>query len=172
MMPYSIHSIMNPILVYAMGLGYMFNFYRNKPVVKKGGTVILLHPMENKFDAVHHPSYIDLWERMAENNDPVYIDQTYADQFARNERYIDLYRFHNAFHGFHAISMSNWGAHGRDWAGQVIAVNPMSQEVPRRLGWDTAPSLIDAIAMARDRLGPAASVSICHSPPIAMWEVV
>jgi len=172
MMPYSIHSIMNPILVYAMGLGYMFNFYRNKPVVKKGGTVIFLHPMEDKFDPVHHPSYIDLWEKMAENNDPVHIDQTYADQFAQNERYIELYRFHNAFHGFHAISMSNWGAHGRDWAGQVIAVNPMSREVPGRLGWDTAPTLMDAIAMARDRLGPAATVSICHSPPIAMWEVV
>jgi hypothetical protein len=172
MMPYSIHSIMNPILVYAMGLGYMFNFYKNQPVVKKGGTVIFLHPMEHKFDPVHHPSYIGLWEKMAENNDPVHIDRTYADEFAKDERYIELYRFHNAFHGFHSISMSNWGAHGRDWAGQVIAVNPYSQEVPRRLGWDTAPTLMDAIAMARDRLGQNASVSVCHSPPIAMWEVV
>ena len=36
---------------------------------------------------------------------------------------------------------------------------------------ETAPTLMDAIAKARDRLGRNASVSVCHSPPIAMWEV-
>lgn len=172
MMPYSINSIMNPILVYAMGLGYMFNFYKGKPVVRKGGTIIFLHPMEHKFDRVHHPSYVGLWEKMNENNDPVHIDRTWADAFAKDERYIELYRFHNAYHGFHPISMSNWGAHGREWVGQVIAVNPSSAEVPRRLGWETARTLDDAIAMARDRLGRDASISVCHAPPIAMWEVV
>jgi hypothetical protein len=172
MMPYSIHSIMNPILLYAMGLGYMFNFYKNQPVLKKGGTVIFLHPMEHKFDPVHHPSYIDLWEKIDGEFDPVLLDKTYADEFAKNERYIELYRFHNAFHGFHSVSMTNWGSHGWDWTGQVIAVAPHSSEVPRRLGWETAPNLMDAIAMARDRLGQSATVSVCHSPPIAMWEVL
>lgn len=172
MMPYSIHSIMNPILIYSMGLGYMFNFYKNQPVVRKGGTIIFLHPMENRFDEVHHPSYVGLWEKMVECNDPVFLDKRYADEFAKNEKYIRLYRFHNAYHGFHPISMTNWGAHGRDWVGEVIAVNPVSMEVPRRLGWETARTLMDAIDKARDRLGRNASVSICHSPPIAMWEVV
>src|SRR5437016_14550225 len=35
--PYNVNSAMNPILVVCMGLGYLFNFYRNKPVLRKGG---------------------------------------------------------------------------------------------------------------------------------------
>ena len=52
-MPYSVHSVMNPILVFAMGLGYMFNFYRGQPLVKRQLSYFV-HPLENKFDAVHH----------------------------------------------------------------------------------------------------------------------
>src|SRR3989442_3709588 len=33
--PYNINSPMNPILVVCIGLGYLFNFYRNKPVLRK-----------------------------------------------------------------------------------------------------------------------------------------
>jgi len=32
--PYNVNSIMNPILVHCLGLGYLFNLYRNKPVVR------------------------------------------------------------------------------------------------------------------------------------------
>src|SRR3954467_6624018 len=35
--PYNVHSIMNPILVMCLGLGYFFNLYRNKPLVREGG---------------------------------------------------------------------------------------------------------------------------------------
>ena len=33
--PYSINSILNPILVQVMGLGYFHHFYRGKPVVRR-----------------------------------------------------------------------------------------------------------------------------------------
>ena len=42
--PYNVHSIMNPILVMCTGLGYFFNLYRNKPLVREGGVVIMTHP--------------------------------------------------------------------------------------------------------------------------------
>ncbi len=42
--PYNVHSIMNPILVMCTGLGYFFNLYRGKPLVREGGVVILTHP--------------------------------------------------------------------------------------------------------------------------------
>src|SRR5215212_1970303 len=35
--PYNVYSILNPLLVQVMALGYHFNFYRNKPLLKKGG---------------------------------------------------------------------------------------------------------------------------------------
>ena len=169
-MPYSVHSIMNPILVYSMGLGYMFNFYRNQPVVKKGGTIIFIHPLENKFNAQHHPSYMELYERIAESRDPKVVD-SWSDDFAHNPKYIEAYRHNNAYHGFHAISMWNWGCHGMDHVGQIISVNPSSPEAAARLGWQTAPSVEAAIALGREKHGPSATVSVIHSPPISMWDV-
>ena len=44
--PYNVNSTMNPILAACMGLGYYFNRYRGQPVVRKGGAVILYHPVE------------------------------------------------------------------------------------------------------------------------------
>ena len=35
--PYNVNSIMNPILVACLGLGYFFNMYRGKPLVREGG---------------------------------------------------------------------------------------------------------------------------------------
>ncbi len=42
--PYNVNSILNPLLVQVMGLGYLFNLNRGVPLVKKGGVVILCHP--------------------------------------------------------------------------------------------------------------------------------
>src|SRR5215467_7982644 len=36
--PYNVNSVMNPVLVQCTGLGYLFNMFRNKPLVKPGGT--------------------------------------------------------------------------------------------------------------------------------------
>ena len=35
--PYNVHSFLNPLLVQVMAQGYLFNCYRNAPLVKKGG---------------------------------------------------------------------------------------------------------------------------------------
>src|SRR5260370_555644 len=42
--PYNVNATLNPVMVVCMGLGYLFNFYRNKPVVRKRGVIILTHP--------------------------------------------------------------------------------------------------------------------------------
>ena len=69
--PYNPDGIMNPILVMCMGLGYLFNMYRNKPLVREGGVVIMTHPTYREFHPVHHPSYIDFFEQvLADTTDP------------------------------------------------------------------------------------------------------
>lgn len=170
-MPYSVHSVMNPILVYSMGLGYMFNFYKGQPIVKQGGTAIFTHPLEWNFDAVHHPSYIELFDKLQETHDPYEVDRRWSDYLAHKEEYIQAYRFRNAYHGFHPISMWNWGAHGMQHCGQVIIVNPTSKAAAARLGWEIAPTVEAAIEMGRGKQGRTASISVVHSPPISMWEV-
>ena len=73
--PYNVNSIMNPILVMCIGLGYFFNLYRGKPLVREGGVLIMTHPTPWDFHPVHHPSYIDFFEQvLAETTDPVEIE--------------------------------------------------------------------------------------------------
>ena len=84
---------MNPILVHCLGLGYLFNMYRNKPLVRPGGVVIMFHPVPWEFHQIHHPSYIDFFEEvLAETTDPATIESKYEEQYATDPWYMHLYR--------------------------------------------------------------------------------
>src|SRR3712207_3617473 len=85
--PYNVNSIMNPLLVYNMLLGYLFNLYRGKPLVREGGVLIGTHPMPDEFHGVHHPSYVDLWnEVFPETNDIREIHQRYEEKRSEERR--------------------------------------------------------------------------------------
>jgi len=170
--PYNVDSILNPILVQCLGLGYFFNFYRNQPYVKKGGVIIMLHPLENKFHMVHHPSYYDFWEEvLPQSRDPHELGHRFEKSFAENERYIDLYRNSYAYHGVHPFYMWYWGAHGAAHVGKVITVNPVSTLAANRLGYDIAPTFDAAIHRARDIAGRDASIMYFHCPPVMMCDL-
>src|SRR5262249_13537170 len=62
--PYNVNSILNPVLLQCMGLGYFFNLNRGVPLLKKGGVLILCHPAYDEFDPEHHPSYIEFFNRL------------------------------------------------------------------------------------------------------------
>src|SRR5581483_7358909 len=110
--PYNVNSIMNPILVHCMGPGYLFNMYRNKPVVRPGGALIMFHPVPWEFHQVHHPSYVDFFEEvLSETTDPMTIESKWEQQYATDPWYIHLYRTSYAYHGVHPFYMWYWGAH-------------------------------------------------------------
>ncbi len=82
--PYNVNSVMNPILVMCLGLGYFFNLYRGKPLVREGGVLIMTHPTPWEFHPVHHPSYIDFFEQvLAETTDPVEIESQVREGLRR-----------------------------------------------------------------------------------------
>ena len=86
--PYNVGSVMNPILVMCLGLGYFFNMYRGRPLVREGGVVIMSHPTTWEFHPVHHPSYIDFFEQvLADTTDPLEIETRYEKQYAEDEWY-------------------------------------------------------------------------------------
>ena len=91
MSPYNVNSTLNPILFVCLVHGYFFNLYRNKPLVKKGGVLIVLHPLRNEFNRTHHPSYVDFYENvLSKTLDAAEIEKKYEEQFAKNEKYINL----------------------------------------------------------------------------------
>ena len=168
--PYNVNSVMNPILVMCLGLGYFFNLYRGKPLVREGGVLIMSHPTPWEFHPVHHPSYIDFFELLAETTDPAELEATYENQFATDEWYIHLYRTSYAYHGVHPFYMWYWGAHALQWLGRVIVVGGDTATV-RRLGFQPASTLDDALEMASDVVGPHPTITHLHNPPIVMADV-
>ncbi len=169
--PYNANSILNPILVQVMGLGYFFNMYVGKPLIKKGGVLILTYPLTDEFNATHHPSYIEFFHRLLpESNDAAALEKKYEEEFARNPAYIDMYRFGNAYHGVHPFYMWYWGEAGRQHVGKTIIVGSQTESVPRLLGWDSAPDLTTALEMARDFTSPNPQITMMHHPPIVIAQ--
>src|SRR3954462_7081739 len=170
--PYNVNSILNPLLVQVMGLGYFHNFYRGKPLLKKGGVMILTHPCYDEFDHNHHPSYIEFFNRLLpETRDAMKLRHKYEEEFAHNPSYIEMYRRGNAYHGAHPFFMWYWGENGRQHIGKVIAAGAQNAHVPAMLGWDRAESLTEAIAMARSFVGPSPEITRMHPPPIVMADM-
>lgn len=170
--PYNVNSILNPLLVQVLALGYFHNMYRNKPLLKKGGTMIITHPCYDEFHAGHHPSYIEFFNRLLpETRDSHKLQYKYEEEFATNPNYIQMYRRGHAYHGVHPFYMWYWGENGRAHTGRVIAAGAESPHVPERLGWEWAPDLQTALEMARDTEGPNPEITMFHIPPIAMADV-
>jgi lactate racemase len=169
--PYNVNSIMNPILVQCLALGYFFNLYKGCPVVRAGGVLIFYHQLRAEFHPVHHPSYIDFYEEVLVSTiDPAAIETKFEEQYATDPWYIHLYRNSYAYHGVHPLYMWYWGAHAREHLGEVIAVGA-SRAAAARLGFRAASSLPDALEMARDRVGGSPSITYLHLPPLVMAEV-
>ena len=170
--PYNVGSILNPVLVACLGLGYFFNMYLGKPLVRRGGVAILSHPTPWAFDPVQHPSYIDFFEQvLAETTDPVEMAAKFEESFATDPWYVHLYRTGHAYHGVHPFYMWYWIAHALDHLGGIIVVGGDRRAV-RRLGFRAASTLDDALEMATEVVGRDPSLTYLHSPPLAMAEVV
>lgn len=169
--PYNVNSILNPILVACLGLGYFFNLYRGRPPVREGGVVIMSHPTPWEFHPVHHPSYIDFFDQvLTQTHDPVVMSEQFEKSFAEDEWYRHLYRTSYAYHGVHPFYMWYWCSHALEHVGQVIIVGGDVRAV-RRLGFKPASTLQDALEMASDVVGRDATITHLHNPPILMADV-
>ena len=169
--PYNVNSVMNPILVMCLGLGYFFNMYKGKPPVREGGVLIMSHPTPYAFNPVFHPSSIDFFEQvLTETTDPAEIEAKFEEDFATDPWYVHLYRTSYAYHGVHPFYMWYWGAHALQHLGQVIIVGGNARAV-RRMGFKPASTLRDALEMAEDVVGRDPSITHIHNPPILMADV-
>ncbi len=169
--PYNVNSTMNPILVACLGLGYFFNLYRGKPLVREGGVLIMSHPTPWEFNPVHHPSYIDFFEQvLAETTDLFEIEAKYEETFATDPWYVHLYRTSYAYHGVHPFYMWYWCAHALQHLGRVIVVGGDRAAV-RRMGFSPASTLADALELAEDVVGREPTITHFHAPPVLLADV-
>jgi nickel-dependent lactate racemase len=169
--PYNVNSFLNPLLVQVMAQGYLFNLYRGKPLLKKGGTMIVFHPCTDQFDKEHHAPYIEfVHDVLPQTRDAVEMHKKYEEKFANNPAYIEMYRKGHAYHPAHPFYMWYWGEAGRQYVGRVIVVGADNDYVPKLLGYETARSFHEALLMASDgKRDP--EITMMHIPPIVMADV-
>ena len=163
--PYAIWASVNPILtLISMGLGYLGGMI--DAAGAPGCTVVMAAAVRDAWDRVHHPSYLDVWERvLTQTRDPYEISARFEDEFARHPAHIDAYRHRFAFHPIHGILATHpLKRLGR--VGRVIVAAPRDAHVPRHLGFDVAASVEEAVALARASHGPGATIGVVEQAPM------
>ncbi len=170
--PYNVGAYLNPLLVSVMAEGYLFNMSKGAPLVKKGGTCIVLHPCTDKFDRDQHPAYVEFFHKLLpKTRDAMELHKQFEAEYARHPGYIQMYRSGKAYHPAHPFYMWYWGENGRQHYGRVIVVGADNEYVPKMLGYETAPTLEEALRMAREEHGPKPSITCFRIAPMVMAEV-
>jgi hypothetical protein len=172
MCPYAAFSRMNPLLAMNSALGYVFNLHMRRPVVRKGGVLVLMQPFLPGFHHRHHLPYIEFYERvLTETRDAREMEVRFEEDFADRREYIEAYRNHYAYHGVHPFYVWYWGGLAMEHLERVIVVGAKRREVVERLGFEHADSLQQAWSMAGETLGDGYSITHLSIPPIFAAEV-
>jgi len=170
--PYNVNSFLNPLLVQCMANGYLFNLYKGVPMVKKGGTMIILHPCTDQFDNEHHAPYIEFVHRLLpETRDAMELHKRYEKKFASNPAYIEMYRSGHTYHPAHPFYMWYWGEAGRQHLGRMIVVGADNEYIPKLMGWETARTMDEALRMAKHTAPPRPEILALHTAPMLMTEM-
>lgn len=170
--PYNVGAYLNPLLLSVQIEGYLFNLSRGAPVVKKGGTVIALHPASDIFDREQHAPYIEFFhELLPQTRDAMELHRQHEKRFSTNAGYIQMYRTGKAYHPVHPFYMWYWGENGRQHIGRVIIVGADNEYVPKVLGYETASTMDEALRMARETAPEDPSITCLHMCPLVMTEV-
>lgn len=170
--PYSIDSIINPLLLHDIVLGYYYNLFTGvMPPLKRGGIIIILHPVHEKFDPKQHPSYIDFYEEVLPKKPDIFnlthVEKTYLN----NETYSEQYRNKFAYHGTHVLMTYYFSVLGLQNVGKVIVAGAKSRRALERLGFEYAKDLDDAIDASKKYFGENCSIAYFCYPPMFIAEL-
>jgi lactate racemase len=163
--PYAAFSHTNPILdLISTGLGYLGGVIQG--VGKKGCTVVLASPCPLRFNTVHHPSYVEVWEEVVpQTRDPYDARARFEPELAQRRDYLDMYRNGNAFHPTHAV-MALYPLKRLRHAARVIVAGAEDPSVPLHCGFEVANTVEEAIAMARDDGGDGSIAYVDYPPAV------
>ncbi len=170
--PYNVGAFLNPLLLSCMVEGYFHNLAVGNPLLKKGGTIIALHPATDKFDRDQHSPYVEFFHKLLpETRDAMELHKRYEKTFAQNPGYIQMYRSGKSYHPVHPFYMWYWGENGRQHRGRVIIVGADNEYVPRILGYETASTMEEALRMAGETAPADPTISCLRICPMVMADV-
>jgi len=168
--PYAIDARINPVLVLSDVLGYIFNWFYNKPLIRKGGSVVIINPVFEVFHPEYHTAYEQFWrEVLPSTTDPMEMHQRFQQKFAEDPKLIDDYRNKFAHHGFHPFTVWYWATYPLKYLSQVVLVGPKDDRVAKRLGVKWAANTDAALEMCKQ--GKNHDVAALTLPPFFYLNV-
>jgi hypothetical protein len=169
--PYAVGARINPVLVVSDVLGYVFNWFYDKPLVKRGGALIILNPVFEVFHEEYHTAYKKFYEEVLPvTTDPFEMQELFQEKYAHDPHLIDCYRHRFAHHGFHPFTVWYWATYALKYLSKVIVVGPKDDTATKHLGVSWAPSLDRALDEAREVTG-GGRVAGLTIPPFFYWTV-
>ena len=171
--PYNVNSILNPLLVQVMGLGYLYNLYRGKPLLKKGGVMILTPPLLRRVRSRASPELHRVLQPPAARDARRDEARAQVRGGVREEPELRRHVPEGATRTT-APTRSSCGTGARTAASTSARSSspaPRTPTCPRCSGWDRADTLTEAIDMARGFMGRSASITCVKTAPIVQCDV-
>ncbi len=127
--------------------------WRHKPILREGGTLILVSKCDGHIDPEKHPSYAKALELFNEAGSAGELEQRYFESLYSDKSLVEKYRRQNAYHPVHPIWLFNESQYALDHAGSVIIATAENPDAPKSVGGEYAPTFEEALARAMRSAG-------------------
>lgn len=142
----------NPIL---MLQAISAQIIRHKRVLSDNCVVICASICNGYFHDEEFPAYRELYELFQKDYHNTLPDlEKYGEYFARNQTYIDKYRFNYGYHPYHAFSMISCGHIAEMNCAAIYIVGAMEPGYARGMGMKTRATFEEALMDASKYIGP------------------
>jgi hypothetical protein len=141
-------------IINVVGATTIMRSWRNKPVLRKGGVIILASKCDGHIDPVKHPSYIRALELFEKTHSAEALETEHFESLISNAELLDRYHHHHAYSPIHAVWLFNENQYALDHAARVIIATADNPEAPARAGAEYAPTVEEALERAVKTTGP------------------
>lgn len=165
-------ATMDPLTAQSQGAGDLFRRFRGHPLLRPSGTLILLHPLSDRF---HHrkqtasEAFVHSLLSAGLGLGPLFERE--KDRFFADPALISMYRTSYAFHPLHSFSRFYASDRVRRYVGRAIVVGADNESVPALFGLETARTLDEALYRASDGLSRKLEICCLKDPSLVLSDV-
>lgn len=143
----------NPI-INVMAATTIMRSWRNKPILREGGVMILVSKCDGYIDPAKHPSYVRALELFQSAGSAGALEEKHFEELYSDEELRRQYHDSSAYHPVHPIWLFNENQYALDHAGKIIIATGENPEAPAMAGAEYAATFEDAMKQASDLTGP------------------
>jgi hypothetical protein len=161
--PHRPRTVLDPVAASSIGLGLALRLWRERPPLRRGGTIVLLHGLRPTFDTRPGAPHRALYEALRQADDEALVA---AERDAAGDPVaLQGYRAGHAPHPLQPFADREACRPMLELAGRVIVGGCRDAGAARRLGFVPSHSAQTAIDMALGVAGDGARLGVLLAPP-------